>query len=77
MAALVLNKFLACLRLMMDASKCKGRLFHAVGAGALALNDYFPELDELFDMEFEAGFAESSGHCEPEDEGDLFGFDSG
>jgi hypothetical protein len=30
--------------------QCKGRLFHAVGAGALALNDYFPELEEMFDI---------------------------
>jgi spore maturation protein CgeB len=28
--------------------QCKGRLFHAVGGGALALNDYFPELEDMF-----------------------------
>lgn len=28
----------------------KGRLFHAVGAGALALNEHCPELDEMFDV---------------------------
>jgi len=26
----------------------KGRLFHAVGAGAMALNDYCPELEDMF-----------------------------
>jgi spore maturation protein CgeB len=30
--------------------QCKGRLFHAIGGGALALNDYFPELEEMFDI---------------------------
>ena len=30
--------------------QCKGRLFHAVGGAALALNDYFPELDQMFDV---------------------------
>ncbi len=29
--------------------QCKGRLFHAVGGGALALNDYFAELEEMFE----------------------------
>lgn len=28
----------------------KGRLFHAVGAGAMALNDYCPELENLFEI---------------------------
>ncbi len=28
----------------------KGRLFHAVGAGAMALNEYCPELEDLFDV---------------------------
>lgn len=28
----------------------KARMFQAVGAGALALNDYMPELEELFDV---------------------------
>jgi hypothetical protein len=28
----------------------KGRLFHAVGAGAMALNDYFPEIERLFEI---------------------------
>ena len=36
-----------------------------------------PDLDELFMLECEAGFAECSGVREPEDEGDVFGFDSG
>ncbi len=36
-----------------------------------------PDLDELFMLECEAGFAECSGAREPEDEGDVFGFDSG
>ena len=34
-----------------------------------------PELDELFDLENEAGFAESLAHGEPDDEGELFDFD--
>jgi len=28
----------------------KGRLFHATGAGAMALNEYCPELEDLFDI---------------------------
>ena len=28
----------------------KGRIFHAVGAGAMALNEYCPELEDLFDI---------------------------
>ena len=28
----------------------KGRLFHAVGAGAMALNEYCPELQDLFEI---------------------------
>jgi spore maturation protein CgeB len=28
----------------------KGRLFHAVGTGAMALNEYCPELENLFDI---------------------------
>jgi spore maturation protein CgeB len=31
----------------------KGRLFQAVGAGAMALNEYCPELDELFEIDKE------------------------
>jgi hypothetical protein len=30
--------------------QCKGRLFHAVGAGALALIDQSPELEEMFEI---------------------------
>ncbi len=36
-----------------------------------------PELDELFMLECEAGFAEDLGLREPEFEGDVFCFDSG
>ena len=28
----------------------KGRIFHAVGAGAMALNEYCPELEDFFDI---------------------------
>jgi hypothetical protein len=30
--------------------QCKGRLFHAVGTGAMALNDYYPELEAMFEI---------------------------
>ena len=28
----------------------KGRLFHCVGAGAMMINEYCPELEDLFDI---------------------------
>ena len=28
----------------------KGRIFHAVGAGAMALNEYCPELEDFFEI---------------------------
>jgi hypothetical protein len=53
-----------------SAALCRLGLPCVTGTGCI-------DLDELFMLECEAGFAESSGLLEPDDEGDVFGFDSG